>query len=314
MAEEKDLNVIASSIASSKEALSNPETAQILSEATVALKDQLGIDIPEELLIQIGTMFTLSDEHFEIISNEFLKAFEGSLNNPADKIAICQMLNLSNVKSEDLIAAGVEWDRVIDESFDEKFSQIKKDFLKKVFHTVINAVMDSEGISKRIINVPIVVGEGATLPAYAKIGDAGVDVCAIEEITLKPGETKIIPTGLKVQLPIGYELQVRPRSGLSAKSKLRVANAPGTIDSGYRDEIGIIIENTEPKIKDIDFEYNDDGSMNIKSVVFGAAITIEKGQRIAQLVLSEVPTIKFMEVSELNLDNDRQGGFGSTGA
>lgn len=310
----KDLQAIASNIAETKQALKNPETAKMLAEASVALKEQLGLDIPEDLLIQIGTMFTLPDEQFEIIGNEFLKAFEGGLNNPADKIAMCQMLNISNVKAEDLLAATEEWNRVIDESFDENFSQYKKDFLKKLFHTVVNAVMDSEGISKRIINIPIVLMNDAKVPTYARAGDAGIDICALEEITLDPGEIKIIPTGLKVQLPTGYEFQVRPRSGLSAKSKLRIANAPGTIDSGYRDEIGIIVENIEPKIKDIDFEYNDDGSMNIKSVVFGAAITIEKDQRIAQLVLSEVPTAKFVEVTELDLENDRKGGFGSTGA
>jgi len=314
MAEEKDLQAIASSIAETKQMLEDPEAAKLLAEASVALKDQLGLDIPEELLIQIGTMFTLPDEQFEIIGAEFLKAFEGGLNNLADKIAMCQMLNISNVKAEDLLAATEEWNRVIDEAFDENFSQLKKDFLKKVFHTVVNAVMDSEGISKRIINIPIVTAEGIEVPTYARAGDAGIDICAPEEITLDPGETKIIPTGIKVQLPTGYEFQVRPRSGLSAKSKLRIANAPGTIDSGYRDEIGIIVENTEPKIKDIDFEYNEDGSMNIKSVAFGAAITIEKGQRIAQLVLSEVPTAKFIEVTELSLENDRKGGFGSTGA
>src|SRR5690242_5171457 len=86
--------------------------------------------------------------------------------------------------------------------------------------------------------------DGAVLPFYANPGDAGMDVCAAEETLIGPGETIIIPTGLKLAIPDGYEIQVRPRSGISFKTPLRISNSPGTIDSGYRDELGIIMTNT----------------------------------------------------------------------
>lgn len=134
--------------------------------------------------------------------------------------------------------------------------------------------------------------DGVQLPAYAREGDAGMDVRAAEPVEIQPGETVLIPTGLKVAIPDGYEIQVRPRSGLSLKTPLRLANAPGTIDAGYRDEICIIMQNTAK-----------DGSYRI-----------ERGDRIAQFVLQKVPRILFRECQDVRqLGSDRGGGFGSTG-
>ncbi len=128
------------------------------------------------------------------------------------------------------------------------------------------------------------------LPTYARHGDAGMDVRSAITIKIEPGETTVIPTGLKVAIPIGYEIQVRPKSGISLKTGLRVANAPGTIDAGYRDEIGVIITNISSKY-----------------------ILINKGDRIAQLVLSEVPTINWIPVNNVaTIGQNRGGGFGST--
>ena len=90
--------------------------------------------------------------------------------------------------------------------------------------------------------------EDITLPFYANPYDAGMDVCAAEDVMIKPGETVIIPTGLKFAIPEGYEIQVRPRSGISYRTPLRISNSPGTIDAGYRDELGIIMTNTSPEI------------------------------------------------------------------
>lgn len=130
------------------------------------------------------------------------------------------------------------------------------------------------------------------LPTYARQGDAGMDIRADMGITIGPGDTVVIPTGLKMAIPAGYEIQVRPRSGMSAKTSLRVANSPGTIDSGYRDEIGIIMWNSST-----------DDSYEIK-----------KGDRIAQIVLNEVPKINFIPTDNVKLiGEDRGGGFGSTG-
>ncbi|MGM2698027.1 dUTP diphosphatase [Bacillus cereus group sp. Bce037] len=132
------------------------------------------------------------------------------------------------------------------------------------------------------------------LPKYAKPGDAGFDLVAAEDTVIWPGETKVVPTGLAFEIPPGYELQVRPRSGMTRNTKLRVAL--GTVDSGYRGEIGVLVDNTERQI-----------SLNMKAHV------IKKGTRIAQGVIAPVVTAHFVEADKLS-DSDRgTGGFGSTG-
>ncbi len=144
------------------------------------------------------------------------------------------------------------------------------------------------------------------LPTYANIGDAGMDIRASEDVIILPNETKIIKTGLKVAIPVGYELQVRPRSGLSVNTPLRVANSPGTIDSGYRGEIGIIISNTSLTNDDtylISEKGNKQGSYQIK-----------KGDRIAQIVLKKYEVIDFIKIDNIeNIEGNRDGGFGSSG-
>ena len=132
----------------------------------------------------------------------------------------------------------------------------------------------------------------AILPTYAKEGDAGMDIYSVEDVIIPAGETRIVPTGLKVAIPNGYEIQIRPRSGLSFKTPLRIPNAPGTIDAGYRDEVGIIITNTDQN----------------------SNFTIEKGTRIAQMVLQKVPKINWEVTDSVeNIGINRGGGFGSTG-
>jgi dUTP pyrophosphatase len=143
-----------------------------------------------------------------------------------------------------------------------------------------------------------------------------MDIRAAEDIILLPGETKIIPTGLKMVIPKGYEIQVRPRSGISLKHPLRIANSPGTIDSGYRDEIGIIMSNILPKrmfekgdISSSFFTYIDD-----KEYQESGIYKIRKGDRIAQIILTKVETIEFVPIQNIkDLGVNRGGGFGSTG-
>jgi len=151
----------------------------------------------------------------------------------------------------------------------------------------------------------------AKLPKYANDSDSGMDVYTIEDMEIGIGETKIFKTGLKVVIPDGYEIQVRPRSGVSYKTPLRVSNSPGTIDSGYRNEIGIIVTNTSTKhAENYQTSYSLDTKGNIQGVY-----KIPKGSRIAQIVLQEVPYMNFTIVnSVLDVDSsDRGGGFGSTG-
>jgi len=148
--------------------------------------------------------------------------------------------------------------------------------------------------------------DDVVVPQYAKEGDAGMDIRAyITEdsckdktcfyptggyILIASGGRQIIPTGIKVAIPQGYEIQVRPRSGMAFKEGITVLNTPGTIDAGYRGEIGVILYNTNSE-----------------------AVKIEHGERIAQLVLNKVPQIKWEEVEELSETSRGDGGFGSTG-
>ncbi|PDY70808.1 dUTP diphosphatase [Bacillus cereus] len=132
------------------------------------------------------------------------------------------------------------------------------------------------------------------MPKYAKPGDSGFDLVAAEDTIIWPGETKVVPTGLAFEIPPGYELQVRPRSGMTRNTKLRVVL--GTVDSGYRGEVGVLVDNNERPI-----------SLNMKAHV------IEKGTRIAQGVIAPVVTAHFVEVDELSDSERGKGGFGSTG-
>ena len=148
--------------------------------------------------------------------------------------------------------------------------------------------------------------EGVELPEYAHLGDAGMDIRAAEDIDILPGETVVIPTGLKVAIPVGYEIQVRPRSGVSLKTPLRLVNSPGTVDSGYRDEMGVIMHNSSKGGEEI-YPISEKGN---KQGIY----RIKKGERVAQIVLNEVPIIKWKQVQDISLEgNDRGGGFGSSG-
>jgi dUTP pyrophosphatase len=133
-------------------------------------------------------------------------------------------------------------------------------------------------------------GEGLPLPSYATHGAAGMDVVAAEDFDLEPGQRHAVATGFKVAIPEGYEIQVRPRSGLALKHGITVPNTPGTIDSDYRGEVKVILANlgTEP------FE-------------------VKRGERIAQLVPAPVLRAHFAEVQELADTARGTGGFGSTG-
>lgn len=151
--------------------------------------------------------------------------------------------------------------------------------------------------------------DGVSLPVYARPGDAGMDIASAEDLLIEPGQTVVIPTGLKLAIPEGYEIQVRPRSGMSLKTPLRVSNTPGTIDSGYRDELGVLITNTSCVSEENNGIYTIDSKGNKKGTY-----RIRKGDRVAQMVLQEVPVIAFELVTSVaEIGNDRGGGLGSTG-
>ena len=150
-------------------------------------------------------------------------------------------------------------------------------------------------------DLPVAVGglirrlphaEGLQLPAYATDGAAGADLCAAvdEALTIRPGERAAVPTGLVLEIPDGHEGQVRPRSGLAIRAGLTIVNAPGTIDSDYRGELKVLMINlgSDP-------------------------VSINRGERIAQLLIAPVTRASFVESEALSVSERGDGGFGSTG-
>jgi dUTP pyrophosphatase len=139
------------------------------------------------------------------------------------------------------------------------------------------------------VNIEI-VAEDVSVPTYAREGDAGADLRSTESLVIRPGETKLVKTGVRLALPDGYVGLVCSRSGLALKSSVFVLNAPGVVDSGYRGEVGVILHNS--------------GFNNFK---------VEVGDRVAQLMIQKFESPTFVQVSELSETNRGEGGFGSTG-
>ncbi len=129
------------------------------------------------------------------------------------------------------------------------------------------------------------------LPAYAKPGDAGADLCSRIDAVIEPGERALIPTGISIALPNGYVALVHPRSGLAIKHGISMVNTPGTVDAAFRGELQVILINHDPR----------------------EAFTIKKGDRIAQMIIQKVERAEFVEVSSLPGTHRSDGGFGSTG-
>ena len=134
------------------------------------------------------------------------------------------------------------------------------------------------------------IHDDALLPLQANPGDAGMDLYSIETAVIPSGEAKLIRTGLQIELPKGTEAQIRPRSGLALKHSVTVLNSPGTIDEGYRGEIGVIIINHGKE-----------------------TFIVEKSMRIAQMVIQTVPVVQLTEVNELSQSERGTSGFGSSG-
>jgi dUTP pyrophosphatase len=148
--------------------------------------------------------------------------------------------------------------------------------------------MHSTEIDIAVLRLPH--GEGLPLPAYATAGASGMDVVSAEALTLQPGARKAVATGFSIAIPVGYEVQVRPRSGLALKNGVTCLNTPGTIDSDYRGEVKIILANLSHE-----------------------PFVIARGDRIAQLVPAAVQRAVLIETDTLDETDRGTGGFGSTG-
>lgn len=242
-----------------------------------------------DTLDQLLSLLELPDEQFD--------ALYPSIQQKLDLVFASEEFQQDTLKALKLTGHGsIEEERaaaleVIDEiAADDTLSRSKRDFLTSLIEGSVVSIINLIEVPRERVKVQIKkLSEDAVIPQYAHKTDAGADVYAIEDVTLKPHETQLIKTGISVAIPVGYEIQVRPRSGLSLKTGLRVANAPGTIDSDYRGEVCVIMTNTA----------------NLSQ-------TINKGNKIAQLVISAVPMIDWVEVDELDPTERGEGGFGST--
>ena len=285
--------------------ISDEELEQFYEDNKDAIDLIGGLDMFESLM-------ALDDESFEQLKSQVLLLFAETLREPE---SIAEFRTLAIAQGYTLETAQADFQMAIDAINEIDFlSESKKDFLKEIYTMASNQLSSIVGNLNSVVRIPCEMAENMSVPVYAHATDAGMDIYSPAEYTIAPGETIIIPTGIKVAIPEGYALLIQPRSGQSAKTKLRIANTPGLIDSGYRDEIGVIVENIEPPFKDIDYEFDSTGEIHIKSILHGEAYTIAPGQRFAQMRLVQVPKAEFVQVESVGeIGEDRGGGFGSTG-
>lgn len=155
---------------------------------------------------------------------------------------------------------------------------------------------------------------GAVLPTKAHASDSGYDLVAAEDVIIAPGDTVIVPTGIAIKLPPGYEAQVRPRSGVTSRTKLRVNL--GTIDAGYGGEIGVIVDNTrirQHRYNTADVSYVDGSTGKYDAIYPAGTYVISAGDRIAQLVVAPVAQLDAVEIDDIGASDRGSNGYGSTG-
>lgn len=237
---------------------------------------------------QFFEILELPDEQFDTVYPMLKEKFTEAFSQNQVRKAVLEQLEMTPIADLEVELKGID-DAIEEIKNVDDISENKKDFVISLINESSKLLRDLVKNPREKIKVKIQkIHEDAVIPTYAHTSDAGADVCAVEEVTLKPHETKIIPTGIKVDIPAGYMIQIYSRSGLAAKTTLRIANSVGIIDSSYNNEIGVIIENN--------------GNLSQ---------TIHKGDRIAQMIICPVPMIDWIEVSEI--EDSGRGGFGSTG-
>lgn len=238
----------------------------------------------------LSQILALPDEKFEAIYPEFRDRLEKVFNSPSFQEELLSEVHLLDVNDIDQERAELQaFLREIRN--DPSQNEHKKELLLYLLENTTEKLYELALNPRPKIEVTIEkINDNAKIPEYAHPSDAGCDVFSAETVTINANETKIVKTGIRVAIPAGYEIQIRPRSGLSAKTGLRVANAPGTIDSMYRGEIGVILHNTSSE-----------------------PYTVNAGDKIAQMIIAQSPMIKWVE-NKIDTDTDRgEGGFGSTG-
>ena len=259
----------------------------------VNVKEKLKtLSVSDSGIDSIMEIMDLPDKQFDAMFPELKKAI-GEIYD--DEVAVEKTLNdmrKLNISRTQFAQEAEQLKTLINDiENDNALSKNKKELLTTVLYEAVKLTeMAIENPRERIVVKYVKVNENAKIPTYAHDSDAGADIYAAEDVEIKPHETVIIKTGLKVEIPEGYMINFVPRSGMSYKTPLRIPNAPAVIDSNFRGEMGVIMENT--------------GNLTQK---------ISAGDRIAQMLIMPVPMIYFKEVEELSETDRAEGGFGSTG-
>lgn len=286
-----------------------PNSKKVVEDVRDALSQLNSLD--GNSIDAIAVLLSMDDAQFELVSPGILDSFLRSLNTTNARLILAQSINATGSTAESVQDEFLQLVNEIDVITD--LTAPKRDFLKKLLRGINTAISETEGIAKRYIQIPFVkCHPDAKMPEYAHPDDSGMDVYAVDDYVIHPGETKLIPTGIRVAVPNGYEIQIRPKSGRALKTKMRIANSIGTVDAGFRGELQVIIENIEPPIKDITYDFDDNGRPIITSILRGSDMTIGKGEKFAQLVLMEVPKAVLFQVENLDDTERGNGGFGST--
>lgn len=248
--------------------------------------------IDGDVAAQFIGLLELPDDQFDqiypIFRSEIAKVYEGEefQKNLLNQLKITP---IEDVEEEEQVVRDF-----LNEIYkDDSLSDNKKEMISIMFNSTLEIFERLVKTGRQSVKVKVVKLEpDAILPQYAHPTDAGADVYAIETITIEPHATNIVKTGIAMAIPAGYEVQIRPRSGLSISTNLRIPNAPGTIDTDYRGEIGVPMSN-----------------------IGDTPITIEKGSKVAQMLIAPTPMINWDEVAtveELGETARGAGGFGST--
>lgn len=241
----------------------------------------------EEQFFQI---LELPDEKFDAIYPQFSEAIQKSFHSKSTKNQLADQLALTPVNDLESEIEGIN-NFIEDVKADDSLSENKKELIVMLVEQSRDLLVEVIENPRDKIPVQVIrMDENVKLPTYAHKGDGGADIYANEDVVVPAGNTVIVKTGLKMAIPLGYMVNIVPRSGLSLKTGLRIPNSPAVIDSQYRQEVGVIISNTS-----------------------STDYTISKGDRIAQMLIMPVPMIQWEEVDELD-ETERAGGFGSTGA
>lgn len=267
-------------------------------------------------MIPIVKMLSLDDEIFEQIRPLFEESIIGGFTRDDYKNVLREAINQDETfdKDETINQFTTFFSTILYATNSNGGSESKQAFVEKIIRAYTDS-LDSVIKDMDIISIPIeLISKDGRMPQFANEGDAGADLYSTVEMDLNPGEQTIIPLGFKVQLPEGYAMLIQPRSGQSAKTKLRICNTPGLIDSGYRGEVGVLVENIEPPIRGIDSHYVESGKLIIDAIDYGTTLHIDKGMKLAQARIVRVPKVTYNQTDYVNENTMRgTGGFGSTG-